>query len=488
MKILGVTLATTLAVAGISFTSPSLAAAESPLSLARKLNQAFVQVAEDVAPSVVVIKVSKRPSAPDMSRIPERFRDWFEREFQKPTDSGEPGEIRPQEYGQGSGVIIRTNGFILTNRHVVAGAEEVAVVMRDGKEYKAKIQGIDEQSDLAVLKIEAENLPTASFADSDMTRVGEYAIAIGAPLGLDYSVTIGHVSAKGRAVQMPGLTDSDFIQTDALINQGNSGGPLVNLDGQIIGINTIIRGTGTGSTSGQFSHSGIAFAISANLAREISETLINNGKVVRAWLGVGIESLRENPQWREEIKGLNDGVVVTGILQNGPAADSDLEVEDVITAVDGEKVFTVQELKDAIRPKKVGKPLKLSVFRNGKNLTVAVEPGTRPDPKDMNRLAFGTQATPEEQIGLRCETLTRRLAEQYNVKATSGVIVTDVRAESIAARAQIEPGDVITNLEGKPIATIDDLRRILGELDIADGIKVKLVNENGKKLRLLQSR
>ena len=491
------------ALAGVLTLNPAgIQATESPIDLAKKLNQAFVEVADKAGKTVVVVKVSRqaRARSSDMSRLREFFREYGE-----PRRDGERGrdQERDQErddererqrlpdarpYGQGSGVIIRKDGYILTNRHVVEGADEVEVIMRDGKTYPAKVRGMDEQSDLAVLKIEASNLPTAPFANSDKTRVGEYAIAIGAPLGLDFSVTVGHVSAKGRSMLMGNLRDSDFIQTDANINRGNSGGPLLNIDGKIIGINTLIRGADTGNPFQGFTHSGIAFAISSNLAKDISNMIIEHGEVVRAWLGVQIVSMRDAPELRQELDGPKEGVAVTSLQIGGPAAKSNLKVDDVITAVEGEKIYTTQDLRDAIRGKKIGAPVKMAVVRGGTNITVAVRPGKHPELEEINRYAFTDRRAPELMIGIRCETVTSRLADAYGVEASDGVIVTDVQADSLAAGARIEPGDVITELGGTKITDLQDFRAALRKANLESGVRVKLVNESGKKLRLLRSK
>jgi serine protease Do len=344
--------------AGLALASQCILAKEpsANLQLARQLNQAFIEVAEKVSPAVVVISVIQRPvAAPseDEESPPEGISPELWRYFRKRFEQRSPGKT----LGEGSGVIIRSDGYILTNGHVVDDAESIDVRLSDGRTFKAKVRGIDAQSDVAVIKIEAKGLPVEALADSTRTRVGEFAIAIGAPFSLDYSVTFGHVSAKGRSNIIQGYEgqsmDQDFIQTDALINPGNSGGPLVNIDSEVIGINTMIRGL----------HSGIGFAIPSSLAKEVSDRLIAEGKFTRAWLGVAIKAFRDDPESRETIKGVSDGVVIDRILPGGPAAKSDLERSDVITAVDGKQVATPQQLRSEIRGKKIGKPVVLDVFR-----------------------------------------------------------------------------------------------------------------------------
>ena len=313
-----------LIVSGLVLPLQAMPAAEQPatnIEIARQLNQAFVDVAEKVTPAVVVINVIQKATliTPDEDNddSTESTPREFRRNFQLPY------EELPQEkaFGQGSGVIIREDGYILTNGHVVEEAEKISVRLHDGRVFKGKVRGVDPKSDVAVIKIDAKGLPVAALADSTKTRVGEFAIAIGAPFSLDYSVTYGHVSAKSRSNIIEGesgaVMDQDFIQTDANINPGNSGGPLVNINGEVIGINTLIRGL----------HTGIGFAIPSSLAKEISDKLISDGKFTRAWLGIGIRAYRDDPEFREIFKGVNDGVVVLSLQTNGPAYKSDLRTD-----------------------------------------------------------------------------------------------------------------------------------------------------------------
>jgi S1-C subfamily serine protease len=380
----------------------TFAATNSPaLDLARQINNAFIEVAENVSPSVVVIKVAQRnrPEAlddmenPFWDLVPEEFRKQFEKERERRKQEkeqgekggrgGRRGEQGPEFNGQGSGVIIRDDGYILTNFHVVEEAEKIIVRLRDGRKFEGTVRGKDSQSDLAVIKINATNLPAAKLGDSAAVRVGEFAVAIGAPFELDYSVTFGHVSAKGRSRVVPSMgvnsqgamMDQDFIQTDASINPGNSGGPLVNLYGEVIGINTLIRGL----------HTGIGFAVPVNLAKEVSEQLIANGKFSRLWLGIGIRGLREDDDNFEQIKGVDDGVMVTAIRPEGPASKSDLKTRDVITMVDGKTVATATQLRNEIRGKKAGIAVTLDVVRDGKPMKLKVRPELWPERLDEKK-------------------------------------------------------------------------------------------------------
>ncbi len=462
-------------------------AAQSPIAIAKQLNEAFVQVVEKVSPSVVVVKVTQKR---DTSGRLQQFRgnpffEFFEEEmgerFRERLEERQRQMPAPQ--GQGSGVIIRKDGYIVTNRHVVEDAEFIKVLMQDGTEYKASVKGLDPESDLAVIKIDASNLPATGFADSDKTRVGEFAIAIGAPFELDYSVTIGHVSAKGRSIYAsPDQFDADFIQTDASINPGNSGGPLVNLDGKIVGINTMIRGIGTG----------IGFAIPSNLVREISESLIQHGKVTRAWLGIRITSLREEPALRRQYKNVKDGVIVTDIESEGPSAKSALEVDDIIVAVEGKNVATVQQLKNQIRSKKIGAPLTLTVNRSGKSQDVKVRPGELPSMDELRRMSMrGRQRGNTdigEKIGIKVEQLNESLARKNGIESGSAVVVTEVAEGGPAESNNISAGDIITHINGNRTSTLSQMREAISDADLEEGIVIKLISDGSKKLRILRNR
>ncbi len=476
--------------------SGSLRAAEgsgklSPLELARQLNQAFIDVADRVSPAVVVIRVAHKASHMDaegeenpyLDLLPPQFRQQLEEHREQQRREREknrrPGR-RPMFDGQGSGVVIRKEGYILTNRHVVDGAERIKVLFKDGSEFDGEVRGVDAQSDVAVVKINPgkKTLAVASLADSDKTRVGEFAIAIGAPFELDYSVTFGHVSAKGRTgIVQDGTMDQDFLQTDASINPGNSGGPLVNIEGEVIGINTLIRGMQTG----------IGFAIPSNLAREIAERLIADGKFVRAYLGVRIEPLKGDTEYRDLITGVKDGVVVTAIPPGGPAARSDLKPGDVIVLVEGRPVSTAQQLKNEIRGKKIGSTVTLDVHRFGRNIKVKVKLDAWPDDSEP---VLAKRREPEDDktgsFGLTVQTVTKDLAEQFGVEKGDGVIVTEVERDSVAALKGIRPGDIITELNGKPVTTLKEYRQYLKEADAKRGVVVIYSSRGTSKVEVLR--
>ena len=495
----------TLAVLAIAATvlggSPAPAAQipGSPAEVARQLNQAFIDLADKVSPAVVVISVAHKSPPPDSEdgddpltpyydQMPKEFRRWFdkrrEQEKKKEAEEGDSNKD-PVFDGQGSGVVIREDGYILTNRHVVDGADKIKVRFNDGAEFDGEVRGVDAQSDVAVIKINPKGkaLTAAKFADSDKTRVGEFAVAIGAPFDLDYSVTFGHVSAKGRSRIIPDPSaDQDFIQTDANINPGNSGGPLVNIDGEVIGINTLIRGMRTG----------IGFAIPSNLAREVSDALIADGKFVRAYLGVRIRSLKEDQTYRDLITNVTDGVVVFAIPHDGPAAKSALKPSDVIAAVDGRPVASPQQLKNEIRGKKVGSVVNLSVFRltasrTVTNLIVKVRPEAWPD-QTMPVIAKKQPAREEQArtFGLTVESITKNLLEQFSVERTEGVIVTEVEANSVAEKKGLKPGDIITEVNQKAVRNPKEFREALKAGDFKKGVILNFSTNGTGKFEILK--
>ncbi len=442
------------------------------LAIARQLNEAFVEVAERASASTVVIKVAQKAGAAAAAhqfseRMPEELRRDFEEYLEKEKQRSE--KFGPRFNGEGSGIVIREDGYILTNNHVVQEAERIRVKFRDGREYDAEVRGGDADADIAVLHLKGNihGLAVARFADSAKVRVGEFAIAIGAPYELEYSVTVGHVSAKGRAGLAETMMDEDFIQTDANINPGNSGGPLVNLDGEVIGVNSMIRGIGTG----------ICFAIPSNLAREIADSLVKDGRFRRSWLGINIESIGENEVLQAEFPGVKAGVVVTHIREDGPAAHSKLRARDVVTAVDGRAVGTVQQLRNAVTRKHVGTDVTLDVVRDGKPMKIKVQPDYMPDPEE--RLAMSrprrpsptpdsaqkSKPSPSDKpaapetvstttvLGVTVRAVNPNLAETFGLGSDrKGVVVTVAERAIGLGREGIRAGDLIYDIDGQAVA------------------------------------
>jgi serine protease Do len=457
--------------------------AKSNLELARQLNQAFVQVAEQVTPSVVVINVVQKVRASRFN--PLEGGDGAPMDELRKFLRQMPQQQMPEHAaGEGSGIIIRDDGYILTNCHVVEDAEKIEVRLKDGRIFKATVRGSDTPSDVAVIKIEATHLPAAKLADSSKTRVGEFAIAIGAPFALDYSVTFGHVSAKDRSniptdeMEGPTMIDQSFIQTDANINPGNSGGPLINIDGEVIGVNTLIRGL----------HTGIGFAIPSNLAREVSDKLISDGKFTRSWLGVVITSMRESAEFRDLLTGVKDGVIIKEILTDGPAARSELQPADVVTAVDGKPVVTSQQLKEEVRAKKPGQEVSLSIYRTGKdgdkNMKITVRPQEWTDRSATNAAPADDNSTPSDEsadnIGLRVDMQRRR------GRGPQGVVVIKVDPDSPAGRTNLREGDTITAVGNQPVTNPKQFYDAIKAADLKKGVIIKSASRGSSKVDLLK--
>src|SRR5213082_2825739 len=455
------------------------AAADAGKDVVHQLNSAFTKVFEIVAPTVVIIEVTKKNEGPDTSALDDLF-------FQGPQDESAPrrGPRSTQPIqSEGSGFIVRQDGFIYTNYHVVEGADQVDVKLKDGREFKAKVVGTDEKTDIAVIKVDATNLPVAQFADSDAVRVGQFAFAIGAPFKLDYTFTYGVISGKGRSklIATGGYSISDYLQTDASINPGNSGGPLCDIDGKVIGMNTLINGL----------NRGLGFAIPSNLTNEIGQQLIAGHKIMRPWLGIRIESLGDNPNTRDLLKGIDKGVVVRTIEAEAPANKSDLRPFDVITKVDGTPVTTDTQLQREILKKKIGQAVKLTVWRKGKTIEIPVTTGELPNANTpaSNEMPPPQQAQPEDagKLGLQVQDITKEMAERLHLGDARGVIVTDVADNSIAAAQGIEREDVITEVDGKPVTNVRSFREALGKADPKRGVLFYLDRQGSKTFAVLKA-
>ena len=355
--------------------------------------------------------------------------------------------------------------------------------LKDGREFTAKVVGTDEKTDVAVIKIEAKDLPAVQFGDSDAVKVGEFAFAIGAPFKLDYTFTYGVVSGKGRSklFTQPGYSISDYIQTDASINPGNSGGPLCDIDGRVIGMNTLINGL----------NRGLGFAIPINMAKEIGTELIAGRKIVRAWLGIEIRSLEDDPSVKDLFKGIDRGVVVRTIVADAPAQKSDLRPFDLITEVDGKTVATDSELQHEILKKKVGQKVDLTVWRKGQTQKVAVTTGELPNEvtRASNELLRQAPPKPEDvgKFGLQVQEITKEMAERLHLTSIPGVIVTSVDDNSIASQQQIERGDIITEVDGKPVNDVKSFREALSKSDPKRGVLLYLDRKGNKTFAVLKA-
>lgn len=411
----------------------------------------YADVVDRVAPAVVTIR-SQRMVRLTSQSLPDHplFREFFGDRFPQ----GQIPERR--EAGMGSGVIVRQDGYILTNHHVVDRADEVTVELTDGRSFKAKVVGSDEPSDLAVLKIDAPNLKTLALGDSDEVRVGDVVLAVGNPLGVGQTVTMGIVSAKGRSTRTGDGSYEDFIQTDAPINRGNSGGALVNTEGELIGINSQILSPSGGNI-------GIGFSIPANMARNVMTQLIEHGEVRRGRLGVTIQAI--TPDLAKTL-GLSDttGALVSDVDAKSPAAAAGIERGDVITAINGETVKDSNTLRNKVAELGPGANATLTVVRDGKEqqLSATLTELSGTSPRSLDRSPDGEDSS---RFGMSVEPLTPERARELGVDAKSGVVVAGVEPGSRAADAGLRTGDVIEEVDRKPVKSIEDLRSALDQGD-----------------------
>lgn len=400
---------------------------------AEQLSEAFSAVAEQASPAVVSIRVETKP---------ETRRGFF---FGPAPRSNEKG---------GSGFLFRSDGAILTNNHVVEDAERVDVVLQDGRSFPAKVLGTDPATDLAVLKIEEKNLPNLQFADSEKARVGQWVVAIGSPFGLDYTLTVGVVSAVGRGLGANEI--EDYLQTDASINPGNSGGPLMNLSGQVLGINTIIVGP---------TNAGVGFAIPSNLVKRVAEQLLSKGKVERAWIGVSFQELTPELARGFGTK-VRSGALVAAIVKGGPAEAAGLQPGDIIESVDGQAVSEGRDLLRRILEKNVGQQVKLKVLRNGKRQEFTLSTGKRPAGDDAAAAASPSGSSDdslEDSYGISVELLSPELARRIGYEGKGRVVITSVAPGGAAQRAGLRAGDVIVEADRKPIADTAGLTAALSD-------------------------
>jgi len=399
-----------------------------------------------------VSTVAKRAHPSVGEEPPERFHEFFGEDYEQFF------RRRPREEARstGSGVIVDPKGYVLTNNHVIENALDINVRLSDGRKLPAKLVGRDPKTDLAVLKVEAPGpLPAAELGDSDRLRVGQWAIAIGNPFGLDRTVTVGIVSATART--RVGVTQyENFIQTDASINPGNSGGPLLNLDGEVIGVNTAIVAAGQG----------IGFAIPINQAREVMRQLIAGGRVVRGWLGIAIQDVTDDLGAAFGVKE-RGGVLVADVMKDGPAAGAGMKSGDVIVEFEGGPIREVPELQRRVASVAPGQRVRLTVLRDKKPVKLEVKIGEMPS--DEPAPAAGLD---EEGWGLVVEPLTGEAALRLNLPVSHGLLVTDVAPGGPAARAGLRHGDVILEAARTPVAEPGELFQALGRLKPGERILI----------------
>ena len=462
--------AASLPTAGVA---PGKEAKSPATSMAKAMSAAFRDAAKEVQPTVVMIKNEGPLPVKLEGRTPRDDEGSAEggsgERFPGMPDLGKffhemPRQPRHSPGGMGSGLIIDSSGVILTNNHVVEGGGEITVRLYDGREFRATKVTTDPKTDLAVLRIEgAKHLQAAKLGDSDAAEVGDWVIALGHPFGLEGTVTAGIVSAKGRGI---GLTErGSFIQTDAAINPGNSGGPLVNLDGEVIGINTAIVSNGGGNE-------GIGFAIPINSAKWVATQLTKDGLVHRARLGVMIQPLTDELARHFGVKA-REGVLVAGVTPGSPAAKAGLQAGDVIVTFAGKAVSTPQELQGSVEQAAIGRQQSLAIVRDGKPRTLNVAPTEQPeDPQTAATGADGDHRPDSrlEKLGLEVQPLTSDLAKQLEIQVEQGVVIANVRPNSLAERCGLRAGSVIVEAHRKPVKTVDDLAKAMDEKSLANGV------------------
>jgi len=426
---------------------------------ARQLSRAFQAVARSVAPSVVSIEVTDSPPYHGGSTMRE----------------GAPGSYgdAPARRGGATGVVIDGAGFIVTNNHVIEGADEILVEFHDGRRVEGRIIGRDTETDIAVVKVDAENLTPASFGDSSDSQVGEWVLAVGSPFGLDQTVTAGIISAIGRD-QMGLAQYESFIQTDAAINPGNSGGPMVNLDGEVIGINTAIRSSSGGSN-------GIGFAIPSSMVERVSSSIIDSGRVERGWLGVSIQMLNEDLAGSFGFDG-TEAVLVSGVVPGTPAEAAGLVPGDIITSVGGDRTENPTSLGRAVGKHDPDAEITIEFVRDGRTLSRSVQLMERPDDlEDFIR----AQRDGSARIGLMLKPMDQGLAGTFDSEDARGVLVEGVLSGGASDRAGLKPGDVISRLNGEPVENLDEFdRRLTVALSSESEVRV-LVERGGLKYFLL---
>ncbi len=466
---------------GTAGPEPVLAPLARPVATAPQLPMSggsgknFVEIAKLVKPAVVNIaatRTGKAGEGPQGSPFDDPF---FRRFFGDEPKRDMPKERK--EKGQGSGVIVDPSGLIITNNHVVNKADDIRVVLSDKREFKAKLIGTDAKTDIAVIKIEATGLSPIAWADSDQLEVGEFVLAVGSPFGLTQTVTMGIVSAVGRASM--GITEyEDFIQTDAAINPGNSGGALVNVRGELVGINTAIFSQSGGNM-------GIGFAVPSNLAHSIMDQLVRTGKVVRGWLGVSIQEL--SPELAAQF-GITEtkGVLVSDVMDDSPAKKAGFERADVIVEFDGKPMDSPTHLRNAVAQTPLGKKVSIKLIRDKKHKILDVT--IVEQPKSMTQA--GAEES-EESIAptgvlsdLEVHELTEELAGRYGIKSSErGVVVTRVKPGSMAEEIGVREGDVVLEVNRKVVTSLKTYERLVSGLS-KDQAVLLLVKRQGRSLYL----
>ncbi len=486
---LGRSAALTAALSAVALSAPLALAdrqdvtPEQAIATAEALSVAFERAAAQVRDSVVSITTRREPEQRQQPmRQPFRnspFRDFFGDDF------FERFEMPPQQpqMGQGSGWIFREDGYIVTNAHVVAGADTVTVQFTDDRQMEAEVVGVDRQTDVAVLKVDQSGLAAVQIGDSDDLRIGQWVIAVGTPFGLDSTITAGIVSATGRS--RVGLADyEDFIQTDAAINPGNSGGPLVNLRGEVVGMNTAIYTQNT--FGGRGGNIGIGFAIPMRMIQAVAADLIEDGQVTRGFLGVNIQDLSEGLAQSFGFSG-TEGVLVADVVDGTPAAEAGLQSGDIITSMNGRKVSDMNDLRMRVASTEPGTEVEFTFFREGveKQATITIGKLDAEQPVASRR----SEGRLEANLGLTVQTLDAATARQLEVDPNlGGAVVMNVQPGSDAQQAGLMRGDIILRVGQERVRTAEELRSALAEHDLKEGVRLTVRTGTANRFVFLQAR
>ena len=442
--------------------------AKDDIEILSRSSKAFTSVVKKVNPAVVHIRVEKTTNnTGGMSGGGDDFYNnpFFEQFFGPQFRRQQPRQFKQQ--AQGSGFIINKDGHLLTNNHVVEGADTITVILSDKKEVKAKLIGTDPQTDIALLKIDdGDNLPVVPLGDSDALEVGEWVIAIGNPFGLSQTVTVGIVSAKGR--NRVGINDyENFIQTDAAINPGNSGGPLLNIHGEVVGINSALYTRSGG-------YMGIGFAIPINMVKSIENQLNDHGKVTRGWIGVGIQDVDENLAKSFNLKKA-EGILVSEVQQGSPAEKAGLQQGDVVLRLDEKILNNVNDLRNQISLLPPKTKIVLQIIRDGKNKDVEITVGEQPaDFSKTTKEIGGTSGL--KQFGLSFQNLTPDLAEQFGYKRDQGVIIKEVEPGGTAAMAGLRPGLLVDEVNKQRVHNLKELDKVLQQSSTSKRVLLRVRN------------
>jgi serine protease Do len=471
-----------LMVGAMTWSQRHEAGAIPPAPKADELSVAFRTVAAEAMPSIVSIETvtrsrqvqNRNPQLND--ELPAPLREFFgndPRLDDMPRNRGR-GRAAPQRRGMGSGFIIDANGIILTNNHVVNGADEVKVRLHDGRELLATEVKTDPRTDVAIVRVDATGLKPLRMGDSHATQVGDWVLAIGSPFGLDMSVTAGIISAKGRSNRI--TERADFLQTDAAINPGNSGGPLINLRGEVIGINTAIATESGG-------YDGIGFAIPTHIASWVSQKLIAHGEVTRGYIGTKIQSVDADVAKQFNLK-VREGALVRSVLPNSPAAQAGLEPGDLILKFNDHPINDPTSLQGTVEQLAIGKPYPMLISRNGKQQTLTVTIAEMP--KNLTAASSDEEVqTPSgaksDSLGLEVRPLTKDLARQFGINATTGLVISGVQEGSPAQVSGLKAGDVIEKAGGQPVTSVEEYEKARDQFAKGDGLVLNVRSSDGRK-------